>query len=53
VIIATALQIECTMVYSENLQTDRVIERRLKIINPFANGIKEPFRNSAHVHPPD
>jgi predicted nucleic acid-binding protein len=34
-IIASALQNNCTILYSEDLQHAQVIEKRLKIINPF------------------
>lgn len=34
-IIASALQNNCTKLYSEDLQNEQVIERRLTIINPF------------------
>lgn len=34
-IIASALQNNCTKLYSEDLQNEQVIKRRLTIINPF------------------
>ena len=34
-IIATALQESCSILYSEDMQHDQLIESRLRIINPF------------------
>ena len=34
-IVAAALQAECRTLYSEDLQHGQVIEKRLKVINPF------------------
>jgi predicted nucleic acid-binding protein len=34
-IIAAALENNCTILYSEDLQHNQVIERRLRIVNPF------------------
>lgn len=34
-IIATALQSECGILYSEDMQHDQMIEHRLRIVNPF------------------
>ena len=34
-IIAAALEVGCTTLYSEDLQPDRTIEERLTILNPF------------------
>ena len=34
-IIATALENKCTILYSEDMQHGQIIERQLKIINPF------------------
>lgn len=34
-IIATALENSCTILYSEDMQHDQIIENQLKIINPF------------------
>src|SRR5688500_224935 len=36
VIVASALLAECKILYSEDLQHQRVIEKRLTVINPFA-----------------
>jgi len=36
IIIAAALQADCTILYSEDLQSNQLIESRLSIINPFA-----------------
>ena len=36
VIIASALLAECKILYSEDLQHQQVIEKRLTVINPFA-----------------
>jgi predicted nucleic acid-binding protein len=35
-IVAAALQAECRMLYSENLQHRQVIDKRLTVINPFS-----------------
>jgi len=35
VIIATALELSCTLLYSEDMQHKQVIEGKLQIINPF------------------
>ncbi|MDJ1177996.1 PIN domain-containing protein [Roseofilum sp. BLCC_M91] len=34
-IIATALILDCTILYSEDLHHDQIIEQKMKIINPF------------------
>lgn len=34
-IIASALENNCTTLYTEDMQSDHTIERRLKIVNPF------------------
>ena len=34
-IIATALENKCTILYSEDMQHEQIIENQLKIINPF------------------
>ena len=34
-ILATALENGCTILYSEDMQHDQIIENQLKIINPF------------------
>ena len=34
-IIAAALESKCTILYSEDMQHDQIIENKLKIINPF------------------
>jgi predicted nucleic acid-binding protein len=36
VIVASALLAECNILYSEDLQHQQVIEKRLTVINPFA-----------------
>jgi predicted nucleic acid-binding protein len=38
VIIASALHAGCTVLYSENLQHGQVIDKRLKVTNPFEAG---------------
>jgi len=37
VIVASALRADCTILYSEDLQHGQVIDRQLKIINPFSD----------------
>ncbi len=37
-IVAAALQSGCRTLYSEDLQHGQVIDRKLKIVNPFASG---------------
>lgn len=34
-IVATALQENCSILYSEDMQADQLIEKKTKIINPF------------------
>jgi predicted nucleic acid-binding protein len=34
-IVATALEADCEILYSEDMQNGQVIERRLRIVNPF------------------
>ena len=34
-VITSALENDCTMLYSEDLQSDQIIEKKLKIVNPF------------------
>lgn len=34
-IVASALESECTILYSEDMQPGLVIENQLKIVNPF------------------
>ncbi len=34
-IVATALESECTILYSEDMQDGLLIENQLKIVNPF------------------
>ncbi|MDD2508589.1 MULTISPECIES: hypothetical protein [Aliarcobacter] len=34
-IVSTALENSCTMLYSEDMQDKQLIEKKLKIINPF------------------
>ena len=34
-IIASALEAECTILYSEDMQHNQLIEKKLRIINPF------------------
>jgi predicted nucleic acid-binding protein len=36
-IIAAALEADCSVLYSEDMQNGQLIENSLKIINPFAN----------------
>jgi predicted nucleic acid-binding protein len=36
-VIASALEAQASVLYSEDLQHEQVIEDRLKIINPFVN----------------
>lgn len=38
VIVASALRAGCKMLYCEDLQHGQVIERQLKIVNPFEDG---------------
>ena len=38
-IIAAALESQCTVLYSEDMQHEQIIENRLKIINPFKGQI--------------
>jgi predicted nucleic acid-binding protein len=35
-IIATSLQRNCSILYSEDMQHNQVIEDKLRIVNPFA-----------------
>lgn len=37
-VVATALRAGCTVLWSEDMQHGRVIEDRLRIVNPFAAG---------------
>jgi len=37
VIIASALQSNCSIIYTEDMQHNQTIENKLKIINPFKN----------------
>ncbi len=39
-IISAALESECTILYSEDLQHGQVIEKKLKVMNPFENSGK-------------
>ncbi len=39
-IISSALESNCSILYSEDLQNGQIIEGRLKIINPFTKGQK-------------
>ena len=34
-VLASALENDCSILYSEDLQCNQIIERKLKIINPF------------------
>jgi len=34
-IVSAALQSECEVLYSEDMQHNQIIEKRLQIINPF------------------
>jgi predicted nucleic acid-binding protein len=36
-IVASALECNCSILYTEDLQDGQLIEKKLKIINPFAN----------------
>ena len=36
-IIAAALQLDCSVLYSEDMQQNQLIENKLRIINPFLN----------------
>lgn len=36
VILATALDSNCTMIYSEDLQDGLLLEQRMRVINPFS-----------------
>ncbi len=38
-IIATALSSDCTVLYSEDMQHNQLIENKLRIINPFTNPV--------------
>lgn len=38
-IIATALSSDCTILYSEDMQHNQLIENKLRIINPFTNPV--------------
>ena len=38
-ILAAALETDCTTLYSEDLQDGQVIEGKLRIVNPFVNSI--------------
>jgi len=35
IIIAAALEADCDIIYSEDMQNEQVIESTLKIVNPF------------------
>lgn len=35
-IIATALTLDCTILYSEDLHHDQLIAQKMRIVNPFA-----------------
>lgn len=35
-VLASALENDCTVLYSEDLQCNQIIENQLKIVNPFA-----------------
>jgi predicted nucleic acid-binding protein len=37
VIVASALRADCQILYSEDLQDGQVIERRIKVVNPFGD----------------
>lgn len=41
-IISAALQCDCTVLYSEDLHSGQLIEKRLRIINPFESLSKVP-----------
>lgn len=38
-IIATALSSDCTILYSEDMQHNQLIENKLRIVNPFTNPV--------------
>ena len=38
-VLASALENDCEVLYSEDMQSNQIIENRLKIVNPFAAGI--------------
>jgi len=40
-IIASALENNCSILYSEDMQDGQIIEKRLKIVNPFSSVHKE------------
>ena len=42
-ILATALENQCTQLYSEDMQHKQIIEERLQIINPFSSLQTLPF----------
>ena len=35
-VLVSALENDCTVIYSEDLQSEQIIENKLRIINPFA-----------------
>jgi len=37
-VLSSALEADCNVLYSEDMQHNQVIEKKLKIINPFAKG---------------
>ena len=38
--VAAALDNHCSVLYSEDMQNDQIIEKRLQIVNPFKNRVK-------------
>ncbi len=44
-IIASALENECTILYSEDLHHGQVIEERLRIVNPFSSKKEDSRKN--------
>lgn len=38
-IVAAALQADCSVLYTEDLQDGQVIEKKLKVINPFGSSL--------------
>ena len=38
IIVAAALEADCGVLYSEDMQDGQIIENMLKIVNPFAGG---------------
>jgi len=45
IIVATALENECNVLYSEDMQHNQIIENKLKIIDPFVNVLNGRYRS--------